>query len=111
MPRYPALRAVLGLFICCMLVRHGSICVGVVEALSLDARAFLGKETCLLEGQVPYNAWLARALTLGVSRGVLIRHLDPFPATCRALAYLVGRLQKEWRDRCLFPITLPVTGG
>ena len=103
MPRYPALRAVLGLFICCMLVRRGSICVGVVEALSLDARPFLGKETCLLEGQVPYNAWLARALTLGVSRGILIRHLDPFPATCRALAYLVGKAAKRMTRRMPVP--------
>ena len=103
MPRYPALRAVLGLFICCMLVRRGSICVGVVEALSLDARPFLGKETCLLEGQVPYNAWLARELTLGVSRGVLIGHSDPFPAPCHVLAYLVGKATKGTMRRMPVP--------
>jgi len=38
--------------------------------LSFDARPFPRKETCLLEGQVPCNALLARALTLGVSRGL-----------------------------------------
>jgi len=56
---------------CCMLVRRGSSYVGVVEALSFDARPFPRKETCLLEGRMPCNALLARALTLGVSRGGL----------------------------------------
>jgi len=37
--------------------------------LSFVIRPFSRKETCLLEGQVPYNALLARALTLGISRG------------------------------------------
>jgi len=70
-------------FICCTLVRCGVSYVKVVEALSVDARPFLRKETCLLEGQVPYNAWLI----------------------------WWGRLQKECQDGCLFPVTLPVTGG
>jgi len=61
----------------------------------LHTQPFLRKETCILEGLVPYNAWIARALTLGVSRGVLIRHLDPFPATYHALAYLVGKAAKR----------------
>ena len=86
-----------------MLVRRGVSYVRVVEALSVDARPFLRKETCLLEGQVPYNALLARALTLGASRGVLIRHPDPFPASCHALAYLDGKAAKRMTGRVHVP--------
>jgi len=39
-------------------------------------------------------ALLARALTLDVSRGVLIRHSDPFSASYHVLAYLVGKAAK-----------------
>ena len=99
MPRYPALRAVLGWFTCYMLVRRGSVCVGVVEVLSLVTRLFSWKEMCLLEALVPYNALPVRALTLGVSRGVLIRRSDPLPATCHALAYLVGKAVKRMTVR------------
>ena len=41
----------------------------VVEVPSLVIRLFFGKETCLLEGQVPRKALLNGALTLGISRG------------------------------------------
>jgi len=40
-------------------------------------------------------ALLARALTLDVSRGVLIRHSDPFPTPCHVLACLVGKAAKR----------------
>ena len=70
---------------------------------SVDARPFLRKEICLLEGQMSYNALLARALTLGISRGVLIRHPDPFPVTCHALAYLVGKAAKRTTGRMPVP--------
>ena len=88
---------------CCMLVRHGSSYVGVVEVLSFDARPFPRKETCLLEGQVPYNALLARALTLGVSRGVLIWHPDLFPVPYHVLAYLAGKATKRTTVRLPVP--------
>jgi len=52
---------------------------------------------------VPYNALLARALTLGVSRGALIRHPDPLPATCHTLAYLVGKAAKRMTGRVPVP--------
>jgi len=64
---------------------------------------FSRKETCLLEGQVPYNALQARALTLGISRGVLIRHSNPFPAPCHILAYLVGKVAKGKTGRMPVP--------
>ena len=86
-----------------MLVRRGGSYVGVVVVLSFVIRPFSRKETCLLEGQVPYNALLARALTLGVSRGVLIRHSDPFPAPCHILAYLVGKAAKGTTGRVSVP--------
>jgi len=73
-----------------MLVRHGSSYVGVVEVLSFVARSFPRKEKFLLEGQVPYNALLARAMTLGVSRGVLTGRSDPLPAPCHVLACFGG---------------------
>jgi len=79
--------------------------------MSFVARSFPRKQACILEGQVPCNALLARALTLGVSRGILTGRSDPLPALCHVLACLVGRLQKERQDGCLFPITLPVTDG
>jgi len=60
---------------------------------------------------VPCNASPARALTLGVSRGVLTGRSDPLPMPCHALACLVGTATKERQDGCLFPITLPVTDG
>jgi len=88
---------------CYMLVRHGGSCVGVVEVLSFIARPFSRKEMCQLEGQVSYNALLARALTLGVSRGVLIRHSNPFPTPCHVLAYLVGKAAKGTMGRMPVP--------
>ena len=78
-----------------MFVHRGSICVGVVEVLSLVAQIFSKKEMCRLEGLVLYNALPARALTLDVSRGVLIRRSDPLPAFCHALACLVGKAAKR----------------
>ena len=98
-----ALRAVLGLFICCTLVRHGSSYVGVVEVLSVDARPFLRKETRLHEGLTMYNALPTRALTLDVSRGVLITRFVPLPASCHALAYLVGKTAKRMTGRVPVP--------
>ena len=97
------MRAVLGWLIYCMLVRHGDRYVRVVAVLSFDAQPFPRKETCLLEGRMPCNALLARALTLGVSRGVLIRRSDPLPATCHALAYLVGKAAKRMTGRVPVP--------
>jgi hypothetical protein len=78
-----------------MLVGRGSVCVGVVDVLSLVARLFSRKEMCLLEGPTLYNALPARALTLGVSRGVLIRRSDPLPTSCHVLACLVGKAAKR----------------
>ena len=49
----------------------------------------------MVEGQTPCNALLARALTLGVSRGVLIRHSEPLPVSCHVLACLVGKAAKR----------------
>jgi len=86
-----------------MPIRHGNSYVGVVEVLSFVARPFPRKETHLLEGQVSCNALLARALTLGVSRGVLIAHSDPLPAPCHALACLVGKAAKRMTGRVLVP--------
>jgi hypothetical protein len=86
-----------------MLVRRGSIRVGVVEVLSLDARPFSRKETCLLEGLVLYNVLPTRALTLDVSRGVLIRRSDPLPASCHVLACLVGKAAKRMTGRVPVP--------
>jgi len=71
--------------------------------LSFVARSFPRKETCLLEGQVPGNASLARALTLGVSRGVLIRRSDPLPVPCHVRACLVGKAAKRTTRRVLVP--------
>ena len=73
----------------------------MVGTPSVIARSFPGKGTCLFEGQVPCNASRARALTLGVSRGVLNRRLDPFPALCHALADLVGKAAKRTTGRAL----------
>jgi len=103
MPWYPALRTVPGWFICCTIVRRGRVCVGVVEALSLDVQPFSRKEVCLLEGLVPCNVLLARALTLGVSRGILIGRSDPLPAICHALAYSVGKAAKRTTGRVPVP--------
>jgi len=63
--------------------------------LSLVARLFSRKEMCLLEGLVPYNALPAKVVTLGVSRGVLIRRSDPLPASCHVLACLVRKAAKR----------------
>jgi len=93
--------AVLDWFIRCTLVRGGNSCVGVVEVMSVVARSFPGKGTCLFESQVPCNASRARALTLGVLRGVLTRHFDPLPALCHALAGLVGKAAKRTTGRVL----------
>jgi len=71
--------------------------------LSFVAGPFSRKETCLLKGQEPYNALLARVLTLGVSRWVLIRHPDPFPAPCHVLACLVGKAAKGTTGWMLVP--------
>jgi len=71
--------------------------------LSVVARSFPRKETCLLEGHVPCNVSLARALTLGVSRGVLTGRSDPLPALCRVLACLVGKAAKRTTGRVLVP--------
>ena len=58
---------------------------------------------CLLEGLVLYNALPARALTLGVSRGVLIRRSDPLPTSCPILACLVGKAAKRMTGRVPVP--------
>jgi len=71
--------------------------------LSFVARPFPWKETRLLEGQVPCNASLARALTLDVSRGVLTGRSDPLPAPCYALACLAGKAAKRTTGRMLVP--------
>jgi len=71
--------------------------------LSVVARSFPRKETCLLEGQVPCNASLARALTLGVSRGVLTGCSDPLSTPCHILACLVGKAAKRTTGRVLVP--------
>jgi len=71
--------------------------------LSFVARPFPRKETCLLEGQVPCNASLARALTLGVSRGVLTRRFDPLPAPYHVLACLAGKAAERTTGRVLVP--------
>jgi len=63
--------------------------------LSLDAQLFSRKEMCLLEGLVPCSALPARALTSGVSRGVLIGHSDLLPASCHVLHCLVGKAAKR----------------
>jgi hypothetical protein len=71
--------------------------------LSFVARSFSRKETCLLEGQVPCNALVARALTLGISRGVLNGCSDPLPAPYHVLACLVGKAAKRTKGRVLVP--------
>jgi len=71
--------------------------------LSFDAQLFPRKEMCLLEGLVLPNASLARVLTLDVSRGVLIRRSDPFPASCHVLACLVGKAAKRMTGRVPVP--------
>jgi len=86
-----------------MLVHRGGRYVGVVVVLSFDARLFSRKEMCLLEGLVPYNALSARALTLDVSRGVLIRRSDPLLASCHVLACLVGKAAKRMMGRVPVP--------
>ena len=71
--------------------------------LSFDAQPFPRKEMCLLEGLVLHNALPAEALTLDVSRGVLIRRSDPFPASCHVLACLVGKAAKRMTGRVPVP--------
>jgi len=71
--------------------------------LSFIARPFPRKETCLLEGQVPCNTSLSRALTLGVSRGVLTGRSDPLPVPYHVLACLVGKASKRTTGRVLVP--------
>jgi len=71
--------------------------------LSFDARPFPRKETCLLEGRMPCNASLARALTLGVSREALIRRSDPLPTPCHVLACLAGKAAKRMTGRVSVP--------
>jgi len=71
--------------------------------LSVVTRSFPRKLTCLLEGQVSCNASLARALTLGVSRGVLTGRSDPLPAPYHVLACLVGKAAKRTTGRVLVP--------
>ena len=66
---------------------------------SVVAQSFLGKGTSLLEGQMPYNALRAQALTLDVSRGVLTRRFDPLPALRHALAGLVEKAAKRTTGR------------
>jgi len=97
------MRAVLGWFVCGMLVRRGSICVEVVEVLSLVARLFSRKEMCLLEGMATYNALPTRALTSGISRGVLIRRSDPLPMSYHVLACLVGKAAKRMTGQVPIP--------
>ena len=58
---------------------------------------------CLLEGLLSYNALLARALTLGVSRGVLIRRSDPLSMSCHVLARLVGKAAIRMTGRVPVP--------
>ena len=67
--------------------------------LSVDARPFPRKETCLLKARMLCNALLARALTLGISRGALIRCSDPLPVPCHVLACLVGKGAKTMTGR------------
>jgi len=71
--------------------------------LSFVAQYFPREETCLLEGQVPCNALLAKSLTLGVSRGVLTGRSDPLPAPCHVLPSLVGKAAKITTGRVLVP--------
>ena len=75
----------------------------MVEVLSLVVRPFPRKETFLLEGRMPRNALLAKALTLGVSRGVLIKRSDPLPVLCHILACLVGKAAKRMTGRVPVP--------
>ena len=103
MPLYPALCAVLGWFTCRTLVRRGSSYVGVVEVLSLVTQPFPRKETCLLKGRMSCNGSLTRALTLGVSRGVLIRRSDPLSASRHVLVRLVGKAAKRMTRRVPVP--------
>jgi len=84
-----------------MLVRRGSSYVGVVAALSFDARPFPRKETCLLEGPVPCNDSRARALTLGISRRFVTRRLDSLSVLCHALAGMMGKAVKGMIGRVL----------
>ena len=86
-----------------MPVRRGGRYVGVVVVLSFDAQPFPRKEMCLLKGLVLHNALPAGALTLDVSRGVLIRRSDPFPASCHVLACLVGKAAKRMTGRVPVP--------
>ena len=69
--------------------------------LSFVAQYFPREETCPLEGQVPCNALLAKALTLGVSRGVLTGRFDHLAAPCHTLARLVGKAAKMMLGRVL----------
>ena len=68
---------------------------------SVATRSFPGKGTSLLEGQMPYNASRARALTLDALRGVLTRHFDLLPALCHALAGLLEKAAKRTTGRVL----------
>ena len=86
-----------------MFVRRDSVCVRVVEVLSLVAQLFSRKEMRLLEGLMLYNALPGRALTLDVSRGVLIRCSDPLPVSCHVLACLVGKAAKRMTGQVPVP--------
>ena len=71
----------------------------------------LWEGTRLLEDPAPCKALSSRALTLGVSKGVLTgRSATSLRPAMLWLVWWV-RLQKERLDGCLFPITLPVTDG
>jgi len=67
------------------------------------------RELCSVEGRTLCIVTISGALTLYVSRGSRLDVPSSFPAPCHALGRSAGRLQKERWDRCLFPITPPVT--
>ena len=107
---YSALYAVLDWFNGRMLVRLGGKSGGVVAARPVDVRPVPRKEPCQVEGWTPYNVLISERWPW-LPRGGLDRtcHLC-FPRPDTPWAVWWGRLQKERRDECLFPITPLVTG-
>ena len=83
----------------------------MVGGAVLRRPTLLWEGTRLLEDPAPCKALPSRALTLGVSKGVLTGRSDHLAVPCHALTCLVGKAAKERLDECLFPITLPVTDG
>ena len=101
--------AVVDRFIRCTLVCRCGSCVRVVEVLSFVARPFSGKENiCSRVRCRTKPCWAER--WLWASRGGSWRDV-PTTLLHPAILWLIwwARLQKEWLDGCLFPITLPVT--